>query len=673
MKTNKHLWLSLGVLVAISALAYLPLVSKFGYFNDDWYLMFDVRSRGAQFFHNIFSSDRPGRAFLMIPLYSFFGLNPLPYNLTAYMFRVLGGAALLWILNILWPQKRFFILTSAILFTIYPGFLSEHNAIDYQSHILALFLALLSVALTLKAILAVDRRSQILLAIGSILSGWGYLSQMEYFIGVEAFRVSCIFLFVWRSSQSGLRQAVQSALLKWLPFIVIPAGFLFWRLVYFQAARRATDIGFQVGQLFTSPVTGLWWLSYLIQDLFNVMLVVWGLPLSLFVFSMRLQNLLTGFGLAALAVVIFVLGSRWVKENESETQADSGPREMREELWVGFMSVLGGLTPVIAANRHIILPDYSRYTMIASVGAVILLVAIIERFPMHSLRIGAACFFVAVAVLTHYGNSVKAASETEIVRNFWWQVAWRAPQIKSGTTISASYPAAAIQEDYFIWGPANHIYYPSGQQTEPVKVDLSAIVLDEDNVARILVGRGEQSFYRRGEVLVVNDFGNVLVMTQSGENSCVRILDGTAPELSVYDQQRIMLIAPHSMLDDVVPNGHAPVPPPLIFGAEPPHTWCFYYQAASLARQQGDWNSVIKLYNEAQKLGLHPNDQIELIPFLQAYAFLGDQKQVKNLSTRINTHPFYTQQACRSLAMMTEYGFPLTPEMQTYADKLFCN
>jgi len=673
MKTNKHLWLYLGILAVISALAYLPVINKFGYFNDDWYLMYDVRTQGAQFFHNIFSSDRPGRAFLMIPLYSLFGLNPLPYNLTAYLFRVLGGASLLWILNILWPQKRFFILTTAVLFTIYPGFLSQPNAIDYQSHILALFLALLSVALSLKAILAAERRSQILFALGSILSGWGYLSQMEYFIGVEALRAACVFLLVWRSSQTGWRQSVQSALLKWLPFIIIPVGFLFWRLFYFQVERRATDIGFQVGQLFTSPVTGLWWLSYLIQDFFNVMLVAWGLPLSLFVFSMRLQNLLVGFGLAALAVLLFVFGSRWLKENESETQAELSPGEMREQLWIGLMSILGGLAPVIAANRHIILPDYSRYTMIASVGAMIVLVALIEKFPTRSLRMVVSCFFVAVAVLTHYGNSVKAAADTEIVRNFWWQVAWRAPQIKSGTTLSASYPVAAIQEDYFIWGPANHIYYPKGRQTEPVQVDLSAIVLDEDNIARILTGRGEKSFYRRGDVLVVNDYDNVLVMTQSGENSCVRILDGTAPELSVSDQQRTMLIAPFSKLDDVVPAGNSPIPPPLIFGAEPPHTWCFYYQAASLARQQGDWDRVIKYYDQALKLGLHPNDQIELIPFLQAYAFLGDQKQVKNLSTRINTHPFYTQQACHSLTAMAEHGYPLTPEMQTYADKLFCN
>jgi hypothetical protein len=643
-------------------------VSKFGYFNDDWYLMYDVKTQGAQFFHAIFSSDRPGRAFVMIPLYSIFGLNPLPYNLTAYLFRLLGGVSLLWTLQILWPNKKFFIVTTALLFTICPGFLSQFNAIDYQSHILALFLALLSVCLTLKSLQTMDLRSRLFWAMGSIVLGLGYLSQIEFFIGIEVFRVACIFLLVWRSSHLSLREKIQTAVLKWLPFITIPALFLLWRMFYFDSTRRATDVGFQVGQLFTSPLTGLRWLIYLVQDLFNVLLVAWGLPLSMFVFPMRLQNLLIGFGISALAVFLFIWGSRQVKDDESETLTNSTSYDLQEKLWIGFITILGGLAPVIAANRHIVLPDYSRYSMIASIGAVIVLVALIENFSMPSLRIGVASLFIVVAVLTHYGNSVKAATDTEAVRNFWWQVAWRAPQIKPETTLSASYPSTAIQEDYFIWGPANHIYYPNVRNTNPVKVELSALVLDEDNISRILAGTGGQSFYRRGDVLIVNDFNNILVITQADENSCVRIIDGVAPELSVHDQQRTMLIAPNSKIDNVIVQGTSPEPPTLIFGSEPSHNWCYYYQKAALARQQGDWKKVAHLGDEAQKLGLHPNDQIEWMPFLQAYAMLGDQKQVKGISTRINTEPFYQHQACENLSALNT----LSPEMQSSVTELFC-
>jgi len=60
------------IIIVISALAYLPLVGEFGYFNDDWYLMYSASAYGPNTFVDIFSVDRPGRALralVMIPAY----------------------------------------------------------------------------------------------------------------------------------------------------------------------------------------------------------------------------------------------------------------------------------------------------------------------------------------------------------------------------------------------------------------------------------------------------------------------------------------------------------------------------------------------------------------------------------------------------------------------------
>ncbi len=108
------------------------------------------------------------------------------------------------------------------------------------------------------------------------------------------------------------------------------------------------------------------------------------------------------------------------------------------------------------------------------------------------------------------------------------------------------------------------------------------------------------------------------------------------------------------------------------FGPALAQEWCYYYQKADLARQQGDWEGVARLGTEAQKLELHPNDQIEWMPFLQAYAFLGNKKQVNGLSTRVNTEPYYRQLACKNLTAMSDHGYPLTPDMQSQVDELFC-
>ena len=169
------------------------------------------------------------------------------------------------------------------------------------------------------------------------------------------------------------------------------------------------------------------------------------------------------------------------------------------------------------------------------------------------------------------------------------------------------------------------------------------------------------------------DYGNVLVITQPASNSCVHLIDSRWPDLSTSESESIMLVASESKNENVITEPQPQFMPQEIFGTEPEHTWCFYYQKAALARQQGKWDEIIKIDQQTSKLELHPNDQIELMPFLQAYAFSGNQKQVKQISTRINTEPYYKTQACQALRAMDKNGYALSAEMKAYTDSLFCS
>ena len=286
----------------------------------------------------------------------------------------------------------------------------------------------------------------------SILLGMEYLALVDYFIGLEVLRLALVLLLVLRTKGTTLKQKLTQTFLRWLPFAAAPGGFLLWRLFFFETDRRATDVGFQLGQLFSSPLVGLWWLVYLVQDVFNVLLVAWGYPLYTIAYQMRLRDTLIGFGLAAFVVLLVVIGLRWGRDDASETEAASSSGWMREEYWLGLVTILGTLLPVILANRHIVFPDLSRYALAASVGVVILLTGIISQVASRPLQVTLVGFLVAVSVLTHYANAVRVADETAVIRDFWWQVAWRAPDIKSETTLVASYPGVGIQEDYFVWG-----------------------------------------------------------------------------------------------------------------------------------------------------------------------------------------------------------------------------
>jgi hypothetical protein len=670
---NRHrrqFWVFVALLLIASALTYLPLVNRIGYLNDDWYLMYDAHTQGSGFFHEVYQSDRPARAYVLGVAYSLFGDNTLYYHLSGYVFRLLSAIALFWILNRLWSGRKAMNFSAALLFLLYPGFLSQVNPIDYQSQLLSLCLAMISIALTIKAIQTSNLAGRIILTILSILLGIEYLALVDYFMGLEVLRLALVLLLVLRTKGVTLKQKLTQTFLRWLPFAAAPGGFLLWRLFFFETGRRATDVGFQLGQLFSSPLVGLWWLVYLVQDILNVLLVAWGYPLYTIADQMRLRDTLIGFGLAAFVVLLVVIGLRWGKDGAPETEAVSSPGWMREEYWLGSVTILGTLLPVILANRHIVFPDLSRYALAPSVGVVILLTGIISQLASRPLQVTLVGFLVAVSVLTHYANAVRVADETAVIRNFWWQVAWRAPDIKPETTLTASYPGVGIQEDYFVWGPADLIYYSEKQAQRPIEIKLPAAVLTNDVVLKIMTGKGVETPERRGNILT-RDFGNILFLVQTAPNSCVRIIDGSAPELSSDDSQRTMVVAPYSRLDNVQPDAAFHEPPQSIFGAEPPHDWCYYYQKAALARQQGDWEAIQALYQETLKLGLYPNDSVEWMPFVQAYTVLGDLDKLRTLKKIIIADPYLTAQTCRILTDMST-SYKIEPDVQTFVQNAFC-
>lgn len=658
-------WLAPAALFVIAALVYLPLAARFGFYKDDWYLMYDARVQGPGFFPTIFAGDRPARAPLQFILYSLFGEHLLFYHISAYLYRACGALALWVTLGMLWPgQKQANFLVSA-LFLIYPGFLSQPNAVDFQAHLFSLMLAMISIALSIKAVLSENKRVKWSLAALAILLGWCYLALMEYFIGLEVLRFALIALIVWRRQPGISFNFMRKLAARFAVFVLAPAGFLVWRLFIFESERRATNIGTQVGQLFSSPLnTGLWWLLYLLQDSLNIVITAWVVPLYTLAFPLRLRDLLLALLIGILtAALLHVITTKVVTASNDASDNDTWSREA---LLVGLLAVLGGLFPVILANRHINFSDYSRYTLPAMAGGVLILMGLLAQLKSPALRSAIVIFLAVNAGMTHYANATIAVSEAQATRNFWWQVAWRIPGLKSGISLAADYPSIAIQEDYFVWGPANQIYYPIKQSGDQVNVPLSAIVLNSENARLISVGRGQNAQYRRGNATLA-DYRNVLVITQPASSACVRIIDGMQPELSENDRAEIMLIAPASRTDGILLDSPPHTPPASFFAGEPTHGWCYYYQKASLARQQGDWQGVAALGEKALAEGYYPADKIEWLPFMQAYTMLGQKEKLRRFVSIMGESPFIQKQACSILSASAKNA-----EMLATIQESFC-
>jgi hypothetical protein len=658
--TKPNISLNIIAIIAISALAYLPLAGKFGYFNDDWYLMYSASAYGPKTFIDIFSVDRPGRALIMIPAYLLFGGNPLYYSFSAYLFRLLSGLALFWSLNMLWPGKRSTTTLMSLLFLIYPGFLSQPNAIDYQSHILGLAAALGSVAFTLKAIFTVSRFNKAAFHLLSILLGWLYLSQMEWYIGFEAFRWSCIFLLSSREDGTILQKTVRA--FRWAyPTLVIPAAFLVWRLFFFASERRATDteVQFELFRLYPLQTIFHWGVQVL-RDLFDVLLAAWVIPLS------QLMNYIQWWGtlLALLAsAILFLIFSR--KEDLHQTPLQMNV--VREVLVLGFFTAVFGLVPIAMVNREVTFPAFSRYSLVSSVGVSIFIVALLLRFNGRILRTAVAGVLILIALLTHHGNSVKYAQENAAVQRFWWQVSWRVPQVEPRSTLIGYYPVGATEEDYFIWGPANLIYYPEKQASEEIQPTLFASVLNRSTVIKVLE-RERQKYDNRKNIVTYPNHRNLLIFTQPNASSCVHVINGLQPEFSAGDLDSIRVIGPYSEIERVIVNETSHVPPIVVFGTEPPHDWCYYYEKADLARQRGNWEEVLELGNEAFEQGLAPQDNIEWMPFLQAYALAANVERLTDLVPTITSDPYIAQQACKIVGSMSDLSIQVIETLNS----LFC-
>jgi hypothetical protein len=636
------------ILVFIASLTYLPLITKFGYTHDDWYLMYSAGAHGSSALQEIFSVDRPGRVLVMVPAYELFGANPLFYNLSAFLFRVLGGLALFGILRLLWPRHTVATTGMALLFLIYPGFLSTPNAIDYQSHIVGLAAALLSIWLTLRAVRSESSMNRILLHAGAVLLGWLYLSQMEWYIGFEFLRWSCVVVLSSRLGGTVLQKGIRA--IRWAyPSILIPLVFLFWRLFFFVSERSATDVDRQLELFKLYPVQTVYhWAVQVIQDLYDVLVAAWITPISQLAAYIEIWGWL--LGIITAGVVVFLL---FRFDKTFGAGADDQPGFTREALWLGLLTAIAGLIPIAMVNREVAFPSFSRYALVSSVGVAIFIVALLNIIPARGLRYLGFALFLMVAMLTHHANSVKFAQEVAMARNFWWEVSWRIPQLAPRTTLIGNYPIGAVEEDYFIWGPANLVYYPENQAAKGIQPAIFAAVLNKDTVTKVLAQK-RQEFDNRKNIITYKNYRNILILTQPTLESCVHVINGLQPEISELEPDSIRSMGPYSELEHILVDEAPHTPPLLVFGPEPDHGWCYYYQKASLARQRGDWSEVLRMGEEAFESDLAPEDGIEWMPFLQAYAHTGNVERLEELAPQITSSSYLAQQVCQSITSMPD-------------------
>jgi hypothetical protein len=488
---------------------------------------------------------------------------------------------------------------------------------------------------------------------------------------MEVFRFLCVYLLVNRDAQLGIWKRSFNALKAWAWSLLIPLGFLFWRTFFFTNERKATDIGGQLNVFFGNPVgVTIDWFFQLYNSLLNLSVLAWINQFPAFLQMMRLRDTALGLLLAGVVVLLVVLAERQIKLSAESKDWDGDQDQVRQEaLLLGGLGMVFGVLPVIMANRYVNISGFSHYGLPASIAAAVFLIGFLDMLSLPRARTFALYAVIGAAALAHYGISVNAVTEETALQKFWWQVSWRVPQLRSGTTLVILYPLGGMGDGGFgLMEAANVIYFPEPTGQIPVKYPLTGLTLNSETLPDILAGElFNETRYRSHTVDL--DYGNLLVISQPTISSCVHVLNGTQPLISTHDPVSVALAAPSSKIENVIVDAAPALPPEYIFGKEPKHAWCFYFQQADLAAQLGHWDEVGALGDEADRLKLSPEDRSEWIPFLKAYAITGKAEQLMQTAKRIVGDRFLRQQACD---MLTNIQEPLTPEVEHVIAVNYC-
>ena len=625
---NNETLIAILLILLTTVLTYGLSIPRLGYYHDDWYLLWSGEARGAASIIPLFATDRPYMGVVYSIVYRLLGDSIAGWHLYALLWRFIGALAFFWILRLLWPKQKLLTTLMTVLFLVYPGFLSQPNANTTQNHLFGFASALLSIAFMLEAMRTGRRGWKIFCTLLSLLLTANYLWIYEYMVGFEGTRLVLIGYTLYRNGIRGARALMTGILKVAWPYLLVTAGFLYWRIFIFEGSRNATD----ASRLAGSYLSDLRYMSIRLiietaKDFLDTTLFAWfAMPYQLISSALYsglgVALLMAGLVIGLVQLYAFQYRKRWgVNHPDADT-----PNLIRDLILVGTLVTLCAVVPVILSGRHVELYDaYKSYGLHPIPGVILVITGFLLLFQPR-FRWWIVVTLIGISVTTQVLNADNWARYWVYQRQMWWQLTWRAPDIHDDTLVM-TYSDAGFnpEQDYEIWGPLNLIYRPSPAKAPAIQAE----VLNSDTAYNILKREVKNNKVR--DIRMHRDFNNLLLLSMSPVSSCLHVIDGTLPVYSENETLLLKQVGAYSRIDRIIPSGAAPVPSPALFGSEPERGWCYFYQKASLARQTGNWEEISRLYDQVRELNLETDDKSEMIPFLEGLVNVGRMEDARAL------------------------------------------
>lgn len=660
-------------LLAVCAAAYLPLVSDLGLYWDDWTQLLVHHLYDLPTYWQYFSFDRPFSAWTHILFVPLLGNKPLHWHLLSFVLRWLTVWGMWWTFSKLWPKAKSVVTLAAFLFAVYPSFTQQSDAVAYHQHWLqyALYFGSLgSMVIAVRASLDGQRRRFWWfsgLAVGGLVL---HLSITEFFIGVEFLRVLLVWFLVRQASCAAGQPAGWGRRLKqtvgyWLPYLMVDGLFVFWRLFLYAGEKNPPTlwIDFQA-QPFNALLRLL---RFALVDSLYVLVSAWENVFDLRLFQVSQPvNLFSWFMTIAVALGLGVYLSRLVPGEDTRSSAPANDKQWRGQmLLLGGLVVLLGPAPVWVMGRQLVTSlslDFhtDRFSMVAMYGASLLFALGVDWLLKDWRRKG---LFLAVLVGLATGFHLRTANDYRWMwvaqERFYWQLYWRAPYLLPGTAVVVEDEVLPHQESFSTSSALNFLY-PQEKYPEEVAYWMYRLYPRFEN------GLSEgymPGFHTTHRIYTFDSSAPDTILVQFDPEqtaSCLWVLrpeDRGQPDISPLMNSAIHI----SNLARISAEAQA-LPPPDLFGEEPPADWCYYFEKAELARQREEWDRVAALADEARAQGYAPatapaNVSYEWLPFIAGYLHVGRWEEAAELTVlSYQTQKEYGNLLCKLWSEFAEGG-----------------
>jgi hypothetical protein len=606
-------------LLLVGFVSYLYPLTQLGYFWDDWEVVYLTRLATPKILEGYFFFDRP--LAWPYPVYAaILGAQPYLWHLLTLLLRWAGTLFFYQAFVRLWPKNRSALQWGGLLMLVYPAFLQQMIATAFSRHFTAFMLCGMSFYFTA---LAMQTERKKLFWVLAWITGAAQIFTIEYFAGLELVRPVFIWLLLGNLS---VKEKLKRTTLLWLPFLGVFLAFGWWRVAYYptllstnqfvSSARLLTDFR-------QSPLRALAaLLEWVVQDFAYLIAQNW---LSLLTDSERIDFVASSvwFGLALAAVLAFLAASL-LRQDEESTQGFG-----MQAVWLGLAAFLFGGVPVWIIEKQVSGGGGfdNRFAIGPMVGAILLVVALTVVLVQPRWRRWIFAFLLMLGVFTQVYMVNTYRRDWASQRNYFWQLAWRAPNIKPGTAILAGYVPSTVLPDYDASFALALLY-----SDKPTGSQLPYWYYTWDGMKNINLKAGAKAGKSFRNLEFQGFIGQSVMVFHQPLPGCIRVADsfyGGDPALGAQNN-----LLGYSDLSLIEPDA-AHHPSEAIFGAELPHTWCYYFQKADLARQLGRWDDVIKLYQQALSAGFAPAQGGEYLPLVEAYAQTGQWQPALTTSQTI--------------------------------------